>query len=340
MEFLYLRSSSPAQGLEQQLHSVVSFGIMPLFAFANTSLVIKPAAVRRLLSPLGSGILAGLVLGKPVGIGALSWLTVRLGEATLPPGISWRQLWGAGMLGGIGFTMSIFVTLLAVGEHSVSTDVAKLAILLASLTAGARGGMGCCAPHPPRRWPSAGRGARPWAANPVLCAPASVSAWLGFLPGFCLLPRILLHPVRVVPGLFTFMLEDTKHYFSNAVGSVLYVPGSFVYLHWTGEPVSSTELRALYVHARNLLLRYNLRRILADHRAMPAAFEAADRTWLLTDWFPHTTEEVPRVRYAALPSSDPQRRLHTDDVVQALRRYAQVALFDDIAAATAWLEAG
>jgi hypothetical protein len=82
------------------------------------------------------------------------------------------------------------------------------------------------------------------------------------------------------------------------------------------------ELRSLYVHARNLLLRYELRRILADHRAMPAAFEAADRTWLLTDWFPHTTEEVPRVRYAALPSPAPQRRLHTDDVVQALRRYA------------------
>ena len=136
------------------------------------------------------------------------------------------------------------------------------------------------------------------------------------------------------------MPEDTKHYFSNAVGSVLYVPGSFVYLHWTGEPVSSVELRALYVHARNLLLRYELRRILADHRAMPAAFEPDNRDWLLTDWFPHTTEDVPRVRYAALPSPDPQRRLHTAEVVQVLRRYAEVALFDDIAEATAWLEAG
>ncbi|GAB3876239.1 hypothetical protein GCM10028824_33610 [Hymenobacter segetis] len=136
------------------------------------------------------------------------------------------------------------------------------------------------------------------------------------------------------------MLEETKHYFSNAVGSVLYVPGSFVYLHWTGEPLHSAELRALYVHARNLLLRYDLRRILADHRAMPAAFDEVDRDWLLTDWFPHTTEEIPRVRYAALPSPNPQRRLHTDDVVQALRHYAEVALFNDIASATSWLEAG
>lgn len=135
------------------------------------------------------------------------------------------------------------------------------------------------------------------------------------------------------------MLEDTKHYFSNAVGSVLYVPGSFVYLHWTGEPLHSLELRALYVHARNLLLRYELRRILADHRAMPSAFSPAERNWLLTDWFPHTTEEIPRIRYVALPSPDPQRRLHTKEVVQALRRHAQVAIFDDINAATAWLEA-
>lgn len=135
------------------------------------------------------------------------------------------------------------------------------------------------------------------------------------------------------------MVEHTHPYFSNAVGSVLYVPGSFVYLHWTGEPLLSNELRGLYRHARNLLLRYNLHRILADHRAMPTAFSAADRDWLLTDWFPHTTEEIPRVRYAALPSPDQQRRLHTDAVVQALQRYAQVALFEDGPAATVWLEA-
>jgi NhaA family Na+:H+ antiporter len=133
-------------------------------------------------------------------------------------------------------------------------------------------------------------------------------------------------------------VEDTKHYFSNAVGSVLYVPGSFVYLHWTGEPLHGPELRALYIHARNLLQRYHLRRILADHRAMPTAFAPTERDWLLTDWFPTTAEEIPRVRYAALPSPDPQRRLHTDEVVEALGRHAEVAVFDDLAQATAWLE--
>jgi NhaA family Na+:H+ antiporter len=139
LEELHQRSSSPAQRLETQLHSVVSFGIIPLFAFANTSLVINPAAVRGLLSPLGLGIIVGLVVGKPLGIGALSWLTVRLGWAALPPEVSWRHLWGAGILAGIGFTMSIFVTLLALGEHSSATDVAKLAILVASLTGGGLG---------------------------------------------------------------------------------------------------------------------------------------------------------------------------------------------------------
>lgn len=139
LEYLYLRSSSPAQRLEQQLHSVVAFGIIPLFAFANTSLVIAPAAVRGLLSPLGLGILAGLVIGKPLGIAGMSWVSVRLGWTTLPPGVSWRQLWGAGILGGIGFTMSIFITLLALGEASGGADVAKLAILVASLSAGGLG---------------------------------------------------------------------------------------------------------------------------------------------------------------------------------------------------------
>ncbi|WP_197070535.1 hypothetical protein [Hymenobacter sp. DG25B] len=123
------------------------------------------------------------------------------------------------------------------------------------------------------------------------------------------------------------------------MGSVLYVPGSFVYLHWTGEPLRTAELRALYIHARNLLLRYKLRRILADHRAMPAAFAPADLGWLLSEWFPNMVEKIPQVRYAALPNQHPERRLHTDEVVQALRRYAEVAIFEDIAPATAWLKA-
>ena len=139
LEHLAETISSPAQKLEQRLHSVVSFGIIPLFAFANTSLAVDTAVFGQLLSPLGLGIMAGLVLGKPLGIGALSWVAVRLGWASLPPNVSWRHLWGAGILGGIGFTMSLFITLLALGEHSEGEAVAKLAILLASLLAGTIG---------------------------------------------------------------------------------------------------------------------------------------------------------------------------------------------------------
>jgi NhaA family Na+:H+ antiporter len=131
--------SSPAQKLEQRLHSVVALGIIPLFAFANTSLVIDPAALGQLLSPLSIGIFLGLVVGKPVGIGGMAWLATRLGLAQRPEGVTWRHIWGAGLLGGIGFTMSIFVTLLALGEHSTEDDVAKMAVLLASLVAGLSG---------------------------------------------------------------------------------------------------------------------------------------------------------------------------------------------------------
>lgn len=139
LEELANEVSSPAQKLEERLHSLVAFGIVPLFAFANTSLMIDGAVFRELASPLGLGIGAGLALGKPLGIVALSWVVVRLGWAALPPGVSWRQLWGAGILGGIGFTMSLFVTLLALGEHSAGEAVAKLAILLTSLLAGTLG---------------------------------------------------------------------------------------------------------------------------------------------------------------------------------------------------------
>ncbi|QJX48083.1 Na+/H+ antiporter NhaA [Hymenobacter taeanensis] len=139
LEALAEAVSSPAQRLEQRLHGLVAFGIIPLFAFANTSLVIEPAVFEQLFSPLGLGILVGLVVGKPLGIGLLAWATVKLGWATLPVGVTWRHLWGAGVLAGIGFTMSIFITLLALGEGSEGEAVAKTAILLASLVAGALG---------------------------------------------------------------------------------------------------------------------------------------------------------------------------------------------------------
>ena len=132
LEMLGLRGSSSAHRLEHQLHALVAFGIIPLFAFANSSLVLTSDAARGLASPLGLGILMGLVLGKPLGIGGLAWGAVRLGWAVLPPDVNWRQLWGVAMLAGIGFTMSIFITMLALGHHSPQTDIAKLAVLVGS----------------------------------------------------------------------------------------------------------------------------------------------------------------------------------------------------------------
>ncbi|MBJ6107661.1 hypothetical protein JAO73_01465 [Hymenobacter sp. BT523] len=132
---------------------------------------------------------------------------------------------------------------------------------------------------------------------------------------------------------------STQLYFSNAVGSVLFVPGSFVYLHFSGEPMSGPELRALYVHAANLLARHGLTGILADHRAMPAAFDAPDQQWLLTEWLPNTVPPPPpSIRYAVLPSLHPTRRLHTEDVLRDLGHYVKVAVFDKLEEAANWLK--
>jgi NhaA family Na+:H+ antiporter len=137
---------------------------------------------------------------------------------------------------------------------------------------------------------------------------------------------------------YSGFMFSTQHYFSNAVGSVLFVPGSFVYLHFTGEPMGSAEVRALYVHAANLLARHSLGGILADHRAMPDAFAEEDRSWLLTHWLPNTiSPPPPPVFYAVLPNSHPARRLHTDDVLHALRRYLTVGVFEDLDQAADWL---
>ncbi len=139
LEALHETVRSPAQHLEQQLHQLVSFVIVPLFAFCNTSLVIEPEVLQHLVTPLGMGVLLGLVVGKPLGITLFSYLAVRLGWAALPAGVRWSQLAGVGVLGGIGFTMSIFVTLLAFEANLELQAIAKVAILLASLIAGLLG---------------------------------------------------------------------------------------------------------------------------------------------------------------------------------------------------------
>jgi len=139
LEDINEHTSSPAQRLEAQLHGPVSFIIIPLFAFCNTSLLIDVGLINQLLSPLPLGIMVGLFIGKPLGISLLAWLAVRLGFASLPAGVSWMQLIGVACLAGVGFTMSIFVTLLAFAGQSDLQSIAKLAILIASLLSGVVG---------------------------------------------------------------------------------------------------------------------------------------------------------------------------------------------------------
>lgn len=120
--------------LQHFLHKPVAFLILPLFAMANTAIPVSGNWLQDVCSPHGSGIIAGLVFGKPLGIFLAAFLLVKTGRGQLPGELSWKHTLGAGCLGGIGFTMSIFITLLAF-EDSQVIQSAKIMILLASLVA-------------------------------------------------------------------------------------------------------------------------------------------------------------------------------------------------------------
>ncbi|CAH0179871.1 Na(+)/H(+) antiporter NhaA [Massilia sp. Bi118] len=130
---------SPSHRLEHVLHFPVAFLILPIFALANTGIVIGTGWVEDLMSPNSLGIIAGLVLGKPLGITLTCLAAVLLGLCRLPLDLSWRHVAGAGILGGIGFTMSIFITNLAFTADPGIVNASKMAILVASLTAGLAG---------------------------------------------------------------------------------------------------------------------------------------------------------------------------------------------------------
>ena len=124
--------------LQSILHVPVAYVILPLFALANTCIVIDGAAISTLGSMVSLGIMAGLVLGKPLGILLVSFLAVVLKLSSLPGDLRWAHLVGAGMLAGIGFTMSIFITLLAFQDAAL-IDTSKLSVMTASLAAGIAG---------------------------------------------------------------------------------------------------------------------------------------------------------------------------------------------------------
>ena len=124
--------------LQHWLHRPVAFIILPLFALANTAILILPDWYHSLDSNYGLGITFGLVIGKPIGIFLFSFLIVKLGFASLPDDINWKHVLGTGFLGGIGFTMSIFITLLAF-DNPEYINGSKIMVLISSLIAGVIG---------------------------------------------------------------------------------------------------------------------------------------------------------------------------------------------------------
>lgn len=129
---------SPSHRIQHHLHYPVAFIILPLFALANTAIVLHSGWVKSLSEPFALGILFGLAVGKPLGIVGFCYLSVKMKLCALPRLLRWKQIVGVGILGGIGFTMSIFVTLLAFEDADIINN-AKLMILLASLISGIAG---------------------------------------------------------------------------------------------------------------------------------------------------------------------------------------------------------
>jgi Na+:H+ antiporter, NhaA family len=138
MKVANLQAETPLQKLEHVMHPLISFVIMPLFALANAGVTIEGEVLDLLISPVSLGVMVGLVVGKFIGVAGTSWLLVRLGLAQLPKGAGWNHIIGVALLAGIGFTMSLFITELAL-EAPLDRLEAKLGILVASVIAGALG---------------------------------------------------------------------------------------------------------------------------------------------------------------------------------------------------------
>jgi NhaA family Na+:H+ antiporter len=132
------RVESPMLRFEHALVPWSKHFIMPAFALSNAGVALGSGAMEALVHPITLGITGGLILGKPIGIVTFSWLSTRSGLASLPTGVNWRQILGTGMLGGIGFTMSLFVATLAFGSGPI-LEIAKVGILAASVVSGVAG---------------------------------------------------------------------------------------------------------------------------------------------------------------------------------------------------------
>jgi NhaA family Na+:H+ antiporter len=125
----------PLRTLEHALHPWVAFGILPIFAFANAGVSLAGLSLRDLLQPIPLGIVLGLFVGKQLGVFTFAWLAVKLGIARLPDGVAFRHVYGAAILCGIGFTMSLFIGMLAFDPAAIGQAIVidRLGILTGSL---------------------------------------------------------------------------------------------------------------------------------------------------------------------------------------------------------------
>ena len=133
---------SPLRELEHDLHTVIAFGVLPLFAFVNAGISFAGMSFSDLLHPVSLGVASGLFIGKQLGVFLLCLLAIRLGIAKLPEGASWGSLYGVAILSGVGFTMSLFIDTLAFQNLPADTVFdfdARLGILLGSLASGVLG---------------------------------------------------------------------------------------------------------------------------------------------------------------------------------------------------------
>ena len=131
---------SPLKSLEHNLHEMVAFIILPIFAFANAGINLTGVGLDEVLSPVPMGIILGLFVGKQIGVFGFCWVMIKLGVAKLPEAMNWRLLYGSSLLCGVGFTMSLFIGSLAfetTGDNLIFQD--RLGIIIGSLISGLLG---------------------------------------------------------------------------------------------------------------------------------------------------------------------------------------------------------
>lgn len=135
IEELARQTESPLERLERMIHPWVSYLVLPVFALVNAGVALSGEFIRQAFtSAVTLGVMLGLIAGKAVGVTGFAWLSVRLGWAVLPGGVAWRHIMGAGLIGGVGFTVALFITGLAFTDKALAEE-AKLGVLAASLIA-------------------------------------------------------------------------------------------------------------------------------------------------------------------------------------------------------------